>query len=120
MQVEIVVPVAFFVFLAFVIVGVTRAVSDGMTRRRLVQANASPEFARVVLARDAETARRDALKYGMLVGAGGLGLVVVQFMPYGPNQPIVYGTVLLFAAAGLLAYYGVGRRVARRAGVSPA
>ena len=110
MQVEIVVPIAFFVFLAFVIVGVTRAVTDATTRRRLVQANASPEFARVVLARDAEAARRDALKYGLLIGAVGVGLVVVQFMPYGPNQPVVYGTVLLFAAAGLLAYYGVTRR----------
>ena len=55
----------------------------------------------------------------MLVGAGGLGLVVVQFMPYGPNQPIVYGTVLLFAAAGLLclvAAFGLLGGAARAAG----
>lgn len=115
---EIVVPIASFVFLAFVIVGVTRAVSDGMTRRRLIQANASPEFARTLLARDAEASRRDALKYGLLVGAVGLGLVVVQFMPYGPNQPIVYGTLLLFAAAGLLAYYAMTRRVAAPASLA--
>jgi hypothetical protein len=112
MQVEVVVPVAFFAFLAVTVVGVTRAVSDGMTRRRLVQSNASAEVVRAVLARDAEAARRDALKYGLLVAAVGVELVVVQFLPYGANQAITYGVVLLFAAAGLLGYYAIGRRMA--------
>ena len=117
MHTDTVVPVAFFVFLAYVIVGVTRAVSDGATRRQLLRANASPELARALTAAPlAELALQGALRSGLVIGSIGLALVVVQFMPYGPDQPIVYGTVLLFGAAGLLGYYALGRRTARRAG----
>ena len=111
MLTEILVPIASFIFMAFVVVGTTRVISDGMTRRRLVQVNASPEMARAITAPPSHDATlQSALKWALVLGAVGLSLVVVQFMPYRPDQPIVYGTVLLFAAGGLLAYYGMERR----------
>lgn len=118
---ETVVPTALFFCLAFAIVGVTRIVSDGAIRRRLIQANASAELARAVTAPPSQDAAlQSALKWGLVLGAVGLSLVVVQFMPYRPDQPIVYGTVLLFGAAGLLGYYAVGRRLARGVDAAPA
>ena len=36
---------------------------------------------------------------------------VVQFLPYRPDQPIVLGVILVFAAAGLIGYYLSARRL---------
>lgn len=111
MGVETVVPAVLFLSLAYVVVGVTKLVAENRTRRQLVEKGATPELARAVMASpQADLGLYGALKWGLVIGAVGLALVVVQFMPYRPDQPIVYGTVLLFGAAGLLAYYAIGRR----------
>ncbi len=51
-----------------------------------------------------------ALKWGLVTLAIGLAVVVVQFLPYRPDEPIVLGVVLVFAAGGLLAYYARAKR----------
>ena len=51
------------------------------------------------------------LKWGIVLGAVGLGLILVQFLPYRSGEPIVLGVILVFAAAGLLAYYASVRRL---------
>jgi hypothetical protein len=111
-MVEIIVPVALFLSLAFATVGVTRVISDGRTRRRLLESNASAELATAVVARpQADIPFGDALKWGFLLGSIGLALVIVQFLPYDADDPIMTGIVMLFAAAGLLAYYVTARRL---------
>jgi hypothetical protein len=48
-----------------------------------------------------------------VVGAIGLALIVVQFLPYQPDDPIALGVVLVFGAAGLLGYYVASRRLTK-------
>lgn len=110
------VPIAVFLTLAFTIVAVTRIISDGRTRRRLLQTGVTPELARAI----AEPPRDDpglygALKWGLILGAVGLALIVVQFLPYRPEDPIVLGLILVFGAAGLLVYYVSARRLGGKA-----
>jgi len=111
------VPIAFLLTVAFTLVGVTKIISDGRTRRRLIEAGASPEQARAIAAalRD-DPGLYGALKWGIVTGAAGLALILVQFLPYRSDQPIVLGVILVFAAAGLLAYYAAARRMARTPG----
>ena len=111
-MVEIIVPVALFLSLAFATVGVTRVISDGRTRRRLLESNASVELASAVVAPpQGDLAFGGALKWGLLLGSIGLALVIVHFLPYEEDDPIVVGIVMLFAAAGLLGYYVAARRL---------
>jgi hypothetical protein len=112
---ETLVPLGAFAMIAFIIVGVTRIVSDGRVRRRLIEASATPEFAKAIVG----TPRYDAelygaLKWGILTGAIGLALIVIQFLPYRPEEPITLGVILLFAASGLLGYYVIARRLVSR------
>ena len=112
---DVLVPTGLFVAVAFIIVGVTKVISDGRTRRRLIAAGATPELARAITA----TPRGDpmvysALKWGLVLGAVGVALIVVQFLPYGSDDPIVLGLILLFAGGGLLGYYAAARRLADR------
>jgi hypothetical protein len=109
------VPLGLFAMIAFIIVGLTKVISDGRIRRRLIETGATSELAKAI----AGTAQSDpdlysALKWGLLTGAIGLSLIVIQFLPYRPEDPIMLGVILLFAAGGLLGYYVIARRLATR------
>ncbi|MBL7726987.1 MAG: hypothetical protein JNM68_04845 [Dinghuibacter sp.] len=52
----------------------------------------------------------DALKWGITMLFGGIGLVVIEFIPYDPNHsPLPYGVELIFLSAGFLFYYLIRR-----------
>jgi hypothetical protein len=53
----------------------------------------------------------DLLKWGLLLFFGGLGLVVLEFIPYrGDESPLPYGLEAIFIAAGFLLYYVIVRK----------
>jgi hypothetical protein len=113
---ETLVPLGLFAMIAFIIVGLTKVISDGRIRRRLIETGATPELAKAI----AGTPQNDpdlygTLKWGLVTGAIGLALIVIQFLPYRNEDPIMLGVVLLFAAGGLLGYYVIARRLAGRA-----
>jgi hypothetical protein len=108
------VPVALFLSVVAITLGLARIISDGRTRRQLIQTGVTPEVAAAVLAEPRHAAElRSALKWGLIVGAVGVALILVQFLPYRPDDPIALGVVLVFGAGGLLAYYAAARRLAR-------
>lgn len=109
------VPIAFFVFVAVTILGLARIISEGRTRRRLIEAGGSAEVVRQLTANQDEHGLFSALKWGIVAIGVGLALVIVQFLPYGEDDPIMFGVVLLFLGGSLLTYYVTARRLAGRA-----
>jgi phosphatidylglycerophosphate synthase len=106
--VPLVVPIALF----WAITAVARTIAETRTRRRLIERNASPEVAAAVMtATRGDIALHDSLKWGLVIGAIGVALIVVQFLPYQSDEPIALGIVLVFGAAGLLSYYATARRL---------
>ena len=114
---SLLVPIAFFVFLAVTIIGLARIISEGRTRRRLIDAGGSAEVARALAANQDEHGLYSALKWGIVTVGVGLAFVIVQFLPYGAQDPIMFGVVLLFLGGALLTYYVTARRLAGRAGL---
>ena len=110
------VPLGLFAMIAFVIVGLTKAIYEGRIRRRLVETNATPELARAVTGGTGPHGLdlHGSLKWGLVTGAIGVALIVIQFLPYRREDPIMLGVILLFAAAGLLGYYVIARRLANQ------
>jgi len=108
---EELIPITFLVVVAFIMVGMTRIISDGITQRKLILSGTAPEVAEAIRARPKGGAALDeSLRWGLVTGSVGLAFILIQFLPYEPNQPIAVGTILLFAAGGLLAYYAAARR----------
>jgi hypothetical protein len=105
------IPIAFFVSVTMVILGVARIISDGRTRRRLIESGGSAEVSRALAAHQDEHGLFGALKWGIVAIATGLAFVIVQFLPYRDDDPIMFGIVLLFLGAGLLTYYVAARRL---------
>ena len=54
---------------------------------------------------------REALKWGLLLFFGGIGLIVLSFVPYDmADSPLPYGIEAVFLSAGFLLYYGISSR----------
>ena len=108
---ETLVPLGLFVSFVVLFIGLARIVSDGRTRRRLIEAGATAEVVRAVTPaiRD-DLGVYSALKWGIVILAGGLALVVIQFMPFRDNDPIVPGILMVFVGGALLIYWAFVRR----------
>jgi phosphatidylglycerophosphate synthase len=105
------VPIVMFLSIAYAVVGVTKVIADGRTRRRLIEAGATRELAEAITAPPrGDPQLYSSLKWGIVIAAVGLALITVQFLPYSPDDPVAFGLILLFGAAGLLVYYGIARR----------
>ena len=48
----------------------------------------------------------EAMKWGIILMTAGVGLIVMQFIPYSAaDSPLPYGVEMVFVAAGFLLYY---------------
>ena len=102
MDVEILVPIAFFA----AIVWIVKVISDNRIRRKVLDQRVSDELAEAILKNDASApSALSALKWGLIVLAIGGALVLVQLLSIDADEPLTFGLIFLAAGAGLVAYY---------------
>jgi len=105
-----------FVFVSFFafVLGVTKVLSDNWTKRKLIEARVSDDVIRTLFRKESDPEIFAALKWGIVLAALGLGLIVSQYLPARFEEPLAWGVVLVFGGVGLLAYYAVARAILRR------
>jgi hypothetical protein len=55
------------------------------------------------------------IKWGLLLFSGGIGLVLLEFLPFsGETSPLPYGVEAVCLGAGFLAYYFIARSIRSR------
>ena len=107
-------PVLVFVsFFAFIL-GTTKVLSDNWTKRKLIEARVSEDIIRALFRKESDPEMFAALKWGIVLAALGVGLIVSQYLPSRFEEPLAWGVVLVFGGVGLLAYYATARAVIRR------
>lgn len=52
----------------------------------------------------------EQLKWGAVLFSGGLGLVILNYLPYDSDSPLPYGVEIMFIAVGFLTYYLLARK----------
>lgn len=105
---------AVFFAIVIAILGLAKILSDNRTKTKLIEARPSEEMVRALFGMREDRGIFSALKWGLVVVGVGLGLVVVQVFPADFSDPIAYGFLFLFGGSGLLAYYLIASRRARK------
>lgn len=50
--------------------------------------------------------KKESLKWGLILFFGGIGLIIIEFLPYdSSSSPLPYGVEAVFLSAGFLCYY---------------
>jgi hypothetical protein len=102
MDVEILVPIAFFAVIGWIV----KVISDNRIRRKVLDQRVSDELAEAILKENASApSALGALKWGLIVLATGGALVLVQLLSIDADEPLTFGLLFLAAGAGLIAYY---------------
>ena len=102
----------FIVMIAILITIATLIVvlSNYILKRRIIEKGPIDENAYKFLEKLTGTGS-EVLKWGIIVLFGGIGLVVLEFVPYDANtSPLPYGVEAIFIASGFLLYYYLVQR----------
>ena len=92
----------------FGLVSIIRAITDYQLRRKLIQqGHVDPRSASVL--QPPQDNRLTALKWGLIVLFGGIGLIVISLVGMDDDTPLPYGIEAVSIAIGFLAYYFVSR-----------
>ena len=110
MQSEIiVVPAIFFSFVAIV-----KILSDNRTRQLLIQKGQIDENIQYLYQNVAQGQVPNAIKWGLVLIGIGLAFIVGQLVPYDIRGEITVGAIFILAGLGLVFYYFLARRWAKK------
>ncbi len=92
------------------VVAIVKILSDNKIRRQLIDKGQVDDRARAFLTRDAELARLSSLKWGMVLIALGVGLLVSYMNPDMLEDGGTFGLMLVLAGVAFLIYYAVAQK----------
>ena len=109
---DIIVPIGILSVLFFGIVSIIRAITDYQLRRKLIQLGHVDQPVSGVL-RPAQDGRLTALKWGLIILFGGVGLIVISLFDM-DDSPLPFGIEAVSIAIGFLTYYFISKKEVER------
>ncbi len=105
---DILVPI--FLFAAIAAPVIMLIVSRARTRQLMIERGIFGADYAAVLGAETRMRTLSGLKWGLVLGGIGLGLVLLSVLGFDqPDEPAAFGLVILGAAAGFLGYYLITR-----------
>lgn len=83
---------------------IVKTFTDYRLKRRLIELGHIDEKVSNILS-NKEDNYFNSLKWGMIIFFGGLGLIILEFIPYDTDSPFPYGFEAVFIATGFLLYF---------------
>jgi hypothetical protein len=99
------VPIVLVIYTAIVII----ASFDYRLKKQLLNSNRTDLDISKILAKKAANGT-ELLKWGLISLFGGIGLVVLAYIPYSNSSPLPYGIEAIFLSIGFLSYYFLVRK----------
>jgi hypothetical protein len=94
----------------FSIVAIVKIVTDGATRKRIIEKSISDPKAAQTLLTHPDLVNLSSLKWGMVLVGIGLAWLFSRWMPYYWRDETVFGLMFLMAGLAMLAYYPIAQR----------
>ncbi|MFT4736774.1 MAG: hypothetical protein ACI8QD_001953 [Cyclobacteriaceae bacterium] len=101
----------------FAIVGVfgggvlfVKILTDFFLKRKIVEKGLATEEINSILRKGVEDNKYSGLKWGLILLSAGIGLVIINYVPYDSDTPFPYGILSICVAIGFLTYYMLVKR----------
>ncbi len=101
---EVLTPIAVLGPFAFGLYIVIKTLTDYYLRKKMVEKGLIGDDAGQLLQNQAEN-KYGALKWGLIVLSGGIGLMVISIFNFGQNSTLPYGILATCLSLGFLAYF---------------
>lgn len=86
---------------------VIKYITEYLLKKKMIEKGYVNDETQAIMKEERNANKYSALKWGLIALSGGLALVVLEFIPYGPESPMPYGLFILFVSGGFLTYYKI-------------
>lgn len=107
---EFLMPVAVLGGLAVFWYVVIKGITDYILKKKMIEKGYVNDEGKAIFNEHQSGDKFSALKWGLIAFFGGLSLVLIEFIPFGPESSLPYGLVILFVAGGFLVYYNIVKK----------
>lgn len=83
----------------------TKVMTDYILKKKMIDKGLVNEESQSIFKQHASDNRYSALKWGLIVFFAGLALILIEYIPAGPQSPLPYGVFALCVSLGFLIYY---------------
>lgn len=113
---EFLVPLGFFALVGYI----AKLIADTRIRRKAIEAHmATEDIEELLNQKSGATSTTSALKWGLIVLALGVGLLMVEVLRIGFESPVAYALLLLATGFALIGYYLLEREDHPQPGEGP-
>lgn len=109
---EVLLPVSILGTLSIGLVLFTRTLTDYFLRKKMVEKGLVGDDATELL-RTQEESKLSSLKWGLIIFSGGVGLMLLEVIPYEYNSPLPFGILATCLSLGFLSYFLIARTLTK-------
>jgi hypothetical protein len=103
---DVLMPVTIFGGLGGSLYFFTKVMTDYILKKKMIDKGYVNEDTQAIFKQHTSIDNRfSSLKWGLIMLFAGLALVVMEYIPTGPESPLPYGLFAMFVSGGFLIYY---------------
>jgi hypothetical protein len=88
----------------------TKVMTDYILKKKMIDKGFVNDSTQAIFKQQNVDDKYPSLKWGLIVLATGLALVLLEFIETRPDSPLPYGLLAVFISTGFLAYYFIVQR----------
>ena len=88
----------------------TKVMTDYVLKKRMIEKGFVNDDTQAIFKQHTSDNRFSSLKWGLIIFFAGLSLVILEYIPTGPESPLPYGLIALSVSLGFLVYYYIIKR----------
>ncbi|HMR56469.1 MAG TPA: hypothetical protein PLM56_13015 [Cyclobacteriaceae bacterium] len=88
----------------------TKVMTDYVLKKRMIEKGFVNDDTQAIFKQHTSDNRFSSLKWGLIIFFAGLSLVILEYIPTGPESPLPYGLFALSVSLGFLVYYYIIKR----------
>lgn len=102
---NVLMPIAVLGTLGTALVLFTKTLTDYLLRKKMVEKGLVGDDAGELLRKQQAENKYASLKWGLIILFGGIGLIILEMIPYDQSSPLPYGVFASCLSLGFLVYY---------------
>lgn len=102
---EVLMPLTILGTFGTALVMFTKTLLDYRLKKNMIEKGFVNEDTQAIFKKQTSEDKFTALKWGLIIFFAGLSLIVIEYVPSGPESPLPYGVFALFVSLGFLIYY---------------
>lgn len=103
---EVLMPIAILGSLGGSVYFFTKVMTDYILKKKMIDKGFVNEDTQAIFRKQMSSENRtSALKWGLIIFFAGLSLIIMEYVPAGPESPLPYGLFAVSVSLGFLIYY---------------